>query len=124
MIYNLKTMSRKEINHVVIVGRAGQDPEIRYFESGSSLCSFSVAVNRPTKNKETDWFDIKLWGRQAEIAGEYVRKGSLIGIEGNVDFDSWTDKSSGQLKVKPVISASNLRLLGSKSDNAQAASFN
>ena len=117
-------MSRKEINHVVIVGRAGQDPEIRYFESGSSLCSFSVAVNRPTKNKETDWFDIKLWGRQAEIAGEYVRKGSLIGIEGNVDFDSWTDKSSGQLKVKPVISASNLRLLGSKSDNAQAASFN
>ncbi len=110
-------MSRKEINSVTLVGRAGQDPEIRYFESGTSLTTFSVAVNRPTKNKETDWFDIKLWGRQAEIASEYVRKGSLVGIMGQVDFDTWNDKNSGELVTKPVIAATDIRLLGSKADN-------
>ncbi len=110
-------MSRKEINQVTVVGRVGKDPELKYFETGNTLAIFSVAVNRPTKNKETDWFDIKLWGKQAEIAGEYVRKGSLIGIVGQIDFDSWNDKTSGELQVKPVISGTDLRLLGSKSDN-------
>lgn len=111
-------MSVKDINQVTIIGRVGKDPELRYFESGNSLATFSLAVNRPTKNKETDWFDIKIWGRQAEIAGEYVRKGSLIGIIGQVDFDSWNDKTTGELQTKPVISATDLRLLGSKADNA------
>lgn len=113
-------MSRKEINHVTVVGRVGKDPELRYFESGNTLASFSVAVNRPTKNKETDWFDIKVWGRQAEIAGEYVRKGSLVGIVGQVDFDSWNDKATGALQIKPVIAASDLKLLGGKNDNSFA----
>ncbi len=110
-------MSRKELNQVVLVGRVGKDPEIKYFESGTSMAMFSLAINRPTKDKKTDWFDIKLWGRQAEIAGEYVRKGSLIGIEGNLDFDSWNDKTTGELQVKPVILGSNLRLLGGRNDN-------
>jgi single-strand DNA-binding protein len=110
-------MSRKEINQVTVVGRVGKDPEVKYFESGNNLASFSIAVNRPTKNKETDWFDIKLWGKQADIASEYVRKGSLIGIVGQLDFDSWNDKTTGDLQVKPVIAATDLRLLGSKSDN-------
>jgi single-strand DNA-binding protein len=110
-------MSRNEINQATIVGRVGKDPELRYFESGTNLATFSLAVNRPTKNKETDWFDIKIWGRPAEIAGEYVRKGSLIGITGQIDFESWTSKE-GELQVKPVISATELRLLGSKADNA------
>ena len=111
-------MSRKEINQATIIGRVGQDPEVKYFESGNNLAIFSIAVNRPTKDKKTDWFDIKLWGRQAEIAGEYVRKGSLIGIVGQVDFDSWNDKTTGELQIKPVISGTDLRLLGSKADNA------
>ena len=106
----------KEVNQVVLAGRVGRDPEIRYFESGSSMATFSMAVNRPTKDRETDWFEIKIWGRQAEIAGEYVRKGSLIGIEGGLDFDSWNDKNTGDLQVRPVIAANNLRLLGSKAD--------
>ncbi len=111
-------MSRKEINQATIIGRVGKDPDLRYFESGTSKASFSIAVNRPTKNKETDWFDIVLWGRQAEIAGEYVRKGSLVGIVGQLDWESWNDKTSGELVVKPVIAASDLRLMGSKSDSA------
>jgi single-strand binding protein len=69
------------VNSIVLVGRAGRDPEMRYFESGRVKTTFSIAVNRPTKEKETDWFDIEIWGRQAEIAGEYVRKGSLIGLK-------------------------------------------
>lgn len=117
-------MSKKEFNQVVIVGRVGRDPEIRYFESGTNMATFSVAVNRPTKNKETDWFDIKLWGRQAEVAAEYVRKGTLLGIEGQLDWDSWNDKTSGDLVIKPVIAGQRFRLLGSKSDNQQMAEMN
>ena len=105
------------VNSVILVGRAGRDPEMRYFESGRVKTTFSVAVNRPTKEKETDWFDIEIWGRQAEIAGEYVRKGSLIGIEGRLDFSRWTD-DAGNKNVKPYIHATGLRLLGSKKDNA------
>jgi single-strand DNA-binding protein len=103
------------MNVVMLVGRAGRDPEMRYFESGRVKTTFSLAVNRPTKEKETDWFDIELWGRQAEVAGEYVRKGSLIGVEGRLDFSRWTD-DSGVRHVKPYIHGSNLRLLGSKKD--------
>jgi single-strand DNA-binding protein len=104
------------INSLVLVGRAGRDPEMRYFESGRVKTTFSMAVNRPTKEKETDWFDIEIWGRQAEVAGEYVRKGSLIGIEGRLDFNRWTD-DSGNKNIKPVIAATGLRLLGSKKDS-------
>lgn len=104
------------VNSVILVGRAGRDPEMRYFESGRVKTTFSLAVNRPTKDKETDWFDIEIWGRQAEIAGEYVRKGSLIGIEGRLDFSKWTD-DGGNKNVRPIINANGLRLLGSKRDN-------
>jgi single-strand DNA-binding protein len=104
------------VNSVILVGRAGKDPEMRYFESGRVKTTFSLAVNRPTKEKETDWFDIEIWGRQAEIAGEYVRKGSLIGIEGRLDFNRWTD-DGGNKNIKPFVNANSLRLLGSKKDS-------
>ncbi len=66
------------INSVVIVGRVGQDPEMKYFESGKVKTSISVAVDRRTRNdKKTDWFRIELWDKQAELTGEYVKKGRL-----------------------------------------------
>lgn len=105
------------VNAVMLVGRVGKDPEMRYFESGRVKTTFSLAVNRPTKERETDWFDIELWGRQAEVAGEYVRKGSLVGIEGRLDYSSWTD-DGGQKHSRPYIHGVNLRLLGSKKDQA------
>lgn len=105
------------VNAVMLVGRAGRDPEMRYFESGRVKTTFSIAVNRPTKEKETDWFDIELWGRQAEIAGEYVRKGSLVGIEGRLEFSRWTD-DAGVKHSRPYVVGQNLRLLGSKRDVA------
>ncbi|MBY0358376.1 MAG: single-stranded DNA-binding protein [Candidatus Obscuribacterales bacterium] len=110
------------VNAVMLVGRVGKDPEMRYFESGRVKTTFSVAVNRPTKERETDWFDIELWGRQAEVAGEYVRKGSLVGIEGRLDFNSWSD-DSGVKQTKPYVRGSNLRLLGSKGDRGGDTQF-
>lgn len=108
------------INSVTIVGRSGRDPEMRYFESGRVKTTFSLAVNRPTKEKETDWFDIELWGRQAELAGEYVRKGRLIAVEGRLDFSRWTD-DQGTKNIRPFVNANNFRLLDSKKDAATGA---
>lgn len=103
------------INSVVIVGHVGQDPEMKYFESGSVKTTMSIAVNRKQKDTEkTDWFKIELWGRNAEIAGEYVRKGSLIGIEGKLEFNNWTD-AEGNKRYSQYILADRLNLLGKKS---------
>lgn len=107
-----------DINHIVLVGRAGRDAEMRYFESGKVVTTFSLAVNRPIKDGQTDWFDIELWGKQAEIAGEYVKKGSLIGIEGKIRWDSWSHKETGEPMTRPMVIADNIRLLGSKRDNS------
>ena len=104
------------INSIGLVGRVGNDPDIKYFESGSVVCKFSLAVTRPTKSKETDWFTIELWNQPAEIASSYVRKGSLVGISGSLSFEAWDDRTSGERRVKPVIKADpygGLDLLGS-----------
>lgn len=104
------------INSVVIVGRTGQDPDMRYFESGKVKTTFSVAVNRWTKEGDkTDWFNIELWDKQAEIAGEYVRKGRLVAVEGKLAISKWKDQS-GEAKERYFIRANNLRLLGGKKE--------
>ncbi len=105
------------INIVHLIGRAGRDPEVKYFESGSVLCNLTLAVNRPTKNKETDWFDLEIWGKTAEIAANYVRKGSQIAVQGSLKMDTWTDKNTGTNRTKPVIRVDKLDLLGSRRDN-------
>lgn len=102
------------INSVILVGRAGQDPEMRYFESGKVKTSFSIAVNRWSKNGETtDWFNVELWDKQAEVAGQYVKKGSLIALDGRLAIDKWSGKD-GVERERAVIRGNNLRLLGSK----------
>lgn len=106
------------LNIVNIVGRAGMDPEIRYFESGSVKCRLTMAVNRPTsKDDEPDWFNLEIWGKTAEIAGNYVRKGSLIGVQGALKIETWSDRNTGDPRSKPVIKVDRLELLGSKRDN-------
>ena len=106
-----------EINTVNLVGRAGREPDVRYFESGSTVANFSLAVNRRSRDEEPDWFNIEVWGKQAQIAADYVRKGSLIGITGSLKIDSWKDKNTGEDRYKPVIRVDRLNLLGSKKDN-------
>lgn len=109
------------LNIVTLVGRAGKDPEVKYFESGSVVCNFTLAVNRLSRNsEEPDWFNLEIWGKTAEVAGTYVRKGSLIGVQGSLKFEYWQDRASGAKRSKPVIRVERLELLGSKQDTEQA----
>ena len=105
------------INSVTLVGRAGRDPDVRYFESGSMVANLTMAVNRRSKNDEPDWFNLEIWGKQAQVAADYVKKGSLIGITGSFKLDSWKDKNTGEEKTKPVVRVDRLELLGSKRDS-------
>tara|TARA_Y100001968_G_scaffold284124_1_gene283284 strand:+ start:814 stop:1203 length:390 start_codon:yes stop_codon:yes gene_type:complete len=104
------------INSVTLVGRAGRDPEVRYFESGSVVANLTLAVNRRSRNDEPDWFNLEIWGKQAQVAADYVKKGSLIGIVGSFKLDSWKDRQTGEDKSKPVIRVDRLELLGSKKE--------
>lgn len=106
------------LNVVTLVGRVGGDPDVRYFESGSVKCRLTLAVNRPTRNSDQpDWFNLELWGKNADVAANYVRKGSLIGIKGSLKLDSWTDKNSGATRTSPIVLVDRLQLLGSKRDS-------
>ena len=105
------------LNVINLVGRAGSDPEIKIFESGASVAKFSIAVRRRSKNSSPDWFPLELWGKTAEVAGNYVRKGSLIGITGELKINEWTNQTTGEIQYKPVIQVNNLHLLSPKSDN-------
>ncbi|ANV83021.1 single-stranded DNA-binding protein [Picosynechococcus sp. PCC 7003] len=104
------------INLVNLVGRAGGDPEVRYFESGSVLCNLTLAVNRPTsRTDQPDWFNLEIWGKTAEVAANYVKKGSLLGIQGTLKIETFTNRN-GHESSKPVIRVNRLDLLGSKRD--------
>ncbi len=106
------------LNVVTLVGRAGRDPDVKYFESGSVVCNFTLAVRRRTsKTDEPDWFDLEMWDKTAEVAANYVRKGKLIGVRGALKFDHWQDRGTGTPRSKPVIRVEELQLLGSKGDN-------
>jgi len=106
------------INSVTLTGRAGRDPEVKYFESGSCVAKFSISVDRYSKEggKEADWINIKLWGKQAQLAADYVRKGSLVGIVGRLEIEKWTDRQSGEERSKAVVVGDRLELLSSKRD--------
>ncbi len=113
------------LNLVSLVGRVGGDPDVRYFESGSVVCNLTLAVDRRTRNSDQpDWFNLELWGKTAEIAANYVRKGSQIGVTGALKFDHWQDRGTGVERSKPVIRVDRLDLLGSKRDSeAQSSSY-
>jgi single-strand DNA-binding protein len=112
------------LNKVHLVGRAGKDPEVKYFDSGKVVCNFTLAVNRLSSNRDEppDWFDLEIWDKTAEIAKNYVRKGSLIGISGSLKFDRWNDRTTGDERQRPVIRVDRLDLLTSRKDNEAAAS--
>ena len=105
------------INSVTLVGRAGRDPEVKYFESGTVVANLTMAVNRRNRDDEPDWFNLEIWGKQAQIAADYVKKGSLIGITGSFKLDSWKDRNTGEDRNKPVVRVDRLELLGSKRDS-------
>jgi single-strand DNA-binding protein len=109
------------LNVVTLVGRVGGDPDVKYFESGNVVCNLTLAVNRQTRNSDQpDWFNLEMWGKTAEVAANYIRKGSQIGVSGSLKLETWKDRATGVDRSKPVIRVERLELLGSKRD-AEAA---
>ena len=96
------------LNRVQLIGRLGRDPELKRIPSGKTVCVFSMAVNRRWKNKDgepqevTDWFNIEAWERLGEICGEYLKKGSLIFIEGRLQTDTYEDNGSIRYFTKVI----------------------
>jgi single-strand DNA-binding protein len=113
------------VNKVILVGRLGRDPETRYTGGGQAVANFSVATDETYKDKNgerqkrTEWHKIVVWGKQAEIAQQYLKKGSLIFIEGRIQSREWQDKE-GQKRTSFEIVASNFRMLGGRGDGAAA----
>src|SRR5579863_4555471 len=111
------------VNRVILVGRLGKDPETRYTSGGQAVCHFSMATDESYKDKtgerqkRTEWHRITVWGKQAEIAQQYLKKGAQIYLEGSIRTSEWTDKE-GQKKTSYEINASTFRMLGSRQDSA------
>jgi single-strand DNA-binding protein len=111
------------VNKVILVGRLGRDPETRYTGGGQAVANFSVATDETYKDKNgerqkrTEWHKIVVWGKQAEIAQQYLKKGSLIFIEGRIQSREWQDKE-GQKRTSFEIVANNFRMLGGRGDGA------
>ncbi len=106
-------MTQQYVNLVQITGRVGQEPDVRHFESGAMKTSLTLAVKPPYKSETPLWFDLEFWGNVAQVAADWVKKGSTIGITGELVFDRWTDKNTGELREKPVIRVNNLELINS-----------
>ncbi|MDE2100185.1 MAG: single-stranded DNA-binding protein [Patescibacteria group bacterium] len=108
------------LNSVSLVGRAGNDPDIKVFNSGHKLAELRMAINRPGKEQgkqETDWFDIKIWGKSADIAEQYVKKGHIFGVIGELQVEKW--EHNGNQRSKVVVNAHNLRLMQPKEQQPQ-----
>ena len=109
------------VNKVILVGRLGRDPETRFTSGGQAVANFSVATDESYKDrngerqKRTEWHKIVVWGKQAEIAQQYLKKGSLIFIEGRIQSREWQDKE-GQKRTSFEIVATNFRMLGGRGD--------
>jgi single-strand DNA-binding protein len=107
-------------NKVILLGNLTRDPEVRYTPKGTAVTELGMAVNRVytaengEKREETTFVDVTLWGRTAEIAGEYLKKGRPVFIEGRLQLDTWDDKQSGQKRSKLKVVGEGLQLLGSR----------
>ena len=126
-------MQKGSVNKVVIVGHIGADPETRFTPSGTAVANFNVATNESRKNSDggyhdhTEWHSCVLFGKRAEFAGEYLKRGQLIYLEGRLQTRSWED-DSGTKKYKTEVIGNEITMLGKKvgtgdsSQNRDAAS--
>jgi single-strand DNA-binding protein len=107
-------------NKVMLLGNCTRDPEVKYTPKGTAVTDLGLAVNRNyttdsgEKREETTFVDVTLWGRQAEVAGQYLKKGRPVFIEGRLQLDTWDDKQSGQKRSKLRVVGENFQLLGSR----------
>jgi single-strand DNA-binding protein len=116
-----------DLNHVVLIGRLTRDAELKAIASGQSVCKFSIAVNRRRKNgdqweDEANFFDIVVWGRQGESLHQYLVKGKMVAVDGELRQDRW--QQDGQNRSKIEIVANNLQLLGGSGGGGSQGSGN
>ena len=123
-------MAGKSVNKVILIGNLGKDPELKYTPSGTPVAKFSLATNERFKDKDgqwqdrTEWHNITAWARTAEIAGEYLKKGGKVYIEGSLRTHSWDDKTTGQKKYMTEIIVNDLVLLGGRGESVPDDSGN
>ncbi|MBX9577500.1 MAG: single-stranded DNA-binding protein [Chthoniobacterales bacterium] len=116
------------LNKVQLIGNITRDPEVKYTPKGSAVTDLGLAINRfyttetGEKREEVTFVDVTLWGRQAEIAGEYCKKGRSIYVEGRLQLDSWEDKTTGQKRNKLRVVGDSMQLLGPKPGGAAGSS--
>lgn len=114
------------VNKVILIGNVTRDPEVKFTPKGSAVTDVGLAINRNytlengEKREETIFVDVELWGRLAEIAGEYAKKGRPIYIEGRLRMDTWEDKASGQKRSRMKVVGENLQLLGGRPGGASS----
>jgi len=115
-------MAGRSLNRVQLIGNLGKDPEIKYTPQGTAVAKITIATNERYKDKDgqwqdrTEWHNVVLWQRMAEIAGEYLKKGGKVYIEGRLQTRSWDDKQTGQKKYMTEIVASDMILLGGRGE--------
>jgi single-strand DNA-binding protein len=115
------------VNKVILIGRLGRDPELKYTPSGAPVCNFSLATDSAWKDKtgeqkqQTEWHKIITWGKLAEICSQYLTKGKQIYIEGSIRSRQWDDKQTGQKRTAYEIVAQRMQMLGSRSESERPA---
>lgn len=108
------------MNSVNIIGRVGQDIEVRFTQSGKAVAELNLAVDDGWgENKKTAWIGVVLWGATAELAGKALQKGDRVGISGRLSQDEWEDKATGKKQRKTKITGENMTLLSPKREQSE-----
>ncbi len=110
----------------MLIGTLTRDPEMKTTSKGTNVCALGLAVNRAYTNEqgerreEATFVDVEVWGRQAEIAGQYLRKGRSVYVEGRLKLDTWDDKETGQKRSKMRVVGETLQFLSSREDGSES----
>lgn len=117
------------VNKVILIGNLGRDPEVRYSPEGAAICNISLATtsqwkdrNTGERREETEWHRVVFYNRLAEIAGEYLRKGRSVYVEGRIKTRKWQDKETGQDRYSTEIVADQMQMLGGRGDDSMSSS--
>ena len=120
----------KSVNKVILVGNLGKDPEVKYTPQGTAVAKITVATSSSYKDKTsgewqetTEWHNVVLWQRLAEIAGEYLKKGGKVYVEGRLQTRSWDDKQTNQKKYMTEVVASDLILLSGRGEGGETGGY-
>jgi single-strand DNA-binding protein len=104
------------MNQIILIGRTGKDPEVKYLDGGKVVANLTLAVNSFKREDPPEWFNLEMWGKTAEIAADWVKRGDQICVTGSIVTQKWTDRQTGEERSKPVVKVNSLELLGSKRD--------